>query len=758
MNRPPHSLTASCLKRLREFLRIAPLRIIAVLLFAATISLAGLVAGPTAIAGAALTTATQIAAGPGGANGITVDSYGDLFMIDATDNSIIVVTNAQRTIFGQSFTANVPEKLNAATGLDDPNSIGFDSSGNLYITNWNGPLTGPSPDGYVTVVPAETGSLYGHSVTADTAVTLIASLLRPTEVAFDDGDLLVSCRGLTGKSIAGYITVLPSVTGTLFGQSFTANDQSTLTVAGLNVPNGLAIDSSGDLFISNATSASTGGYLTVLSPTTTSVFGQSVTSDTATTFMEAGASQPTGLSFDSSGNLYIANEPPAPSVSVTVVPVATGTLFGQAVTADTQATLKSTVAGLTGIVVDQSGNLYISSSTAATSVVPAATGTLFGQSVTANDETVLAVTSGINVPQGITTDSAGDVFLGNTATDTVSVVAATSGTIFGQSVTAGVATVLTAATGLADSPVYLAYNAGDLFISESASEGSGDIQVIAPANSTIFGQSVLANTPTTLEGGSSVYGPEGMAFDSSGDLFMASEEGSITVLPAASGTIFGQSVTANAAATLNALPSAPALRGPRGIAFDSSGNLFIAVSGSNDVEVLPAASGTIFGQSVTANTAVTLTAATGLSNPQGVAVGATGNLYIADNGGAEEMVIPPTTGTLFGQSVTANTTNVLSSFSSLVNPIGVAVNGNSLYVTEVATVDALIGGPLLVQGSPTTTTVANSAGYTGNLSVTNEVGTITYGSPPRSTQATSWSTRRALSTTTPRHYPRAPTP
>ena len=76
-----------------------------------------------------------------------------------------------------------------------------------------------------------------------------------------------------------------------------------------------------------------------------------------------------------------------------------------------------------------------------------------------------------------------------------------------------------------------------------------------------------------------------MAFDSAGNLYLGSLNGnSITVLPKASGTIFGQSVTAGRAVTL---AKGPGINDPLDLIFDSAGDLFIANAGNNTISVLP---------------------------------------------------------------------------------------------------------------------------------------------------------------------------
>ena len=59
---------------------------------------------------------------------------------------------------------------------------------------------------------------------------------------------------------------------------------------------------------------------------------------------------------------------------------------------------------------------------------------------------------------------------------------------------------------------------------------------------------------------------------------------------------------------------------------------------------------TIFGQPVSVDTAATVSAATGLDLPRGLAFDGAGDLYIA-NYSTSAVVVPQTSGTLFGQSV-----------------------------------------------------------------------------------------------------------
>ncbi len=104
----------------------------------------------------------------------------------------------------------------------------------------------------------------------------------------------------------------------------------------------------------------------------------------------------------------------------------------------------------------------------------------------------------------------------------------------------------------------------------------------------------------------------GLAFDAAGNLYIANGDGAIYVLPTTSGTLFGQSVSADTVTTI-----AAGLGEPTDLAFDPAGNLYIA-NYEGTISVLPETSGTLFGQSVSADTVAAV--ATGLSVPFAVGV------------------------------------------------------------------------------------------------------------------------------------------
>ena len=151
-------------------------------------------------------------------------------------------------------------------------------------------------------------------------------------------------------------------------------------------------------------------------------------------------------------------------------------------------------------------------------------------------------------------------------------------------------------------------------------------------------------------------GPEGVAVDAAGNLVIADTGNQrIRVVAARTGTFYGQPMTAGDIYTVAgdgtagspataARPPAPSSALRAGVAVDAAGNLLIADTGNDRIRVVAASTGTFYGQAMTAGDIYTVAGdGTGgfsgdggpatsaeLSDPEGVAVDAAGNLLIAD--------------------------------------------------------------------------------------------------------------------------------
>jgi sugar lactone lactonase YvrE len=188
----------------------------------------------------------------------------------------------------------------------------------------------------------------------------------------------------------------------------------------------------------------------------------------------------------------------------------------------------------------------------------------------------------------------------------------------------GVASVLTSGIAAAD----------NVFVSAS---GSDTIYEIPSGGS----PEVFAGTDVN---GATSTGPTGMAFNTVGDLFVATNSGSIdefsstgaflqtfaTGLSNARGLAFDSAgnlyVAEQSSGTIEKFSStgvgttfATGLDAPNGITFDSAGNLYVANGGSNTID------------EITSGGTVSTFASAGLSSPNGVAFDSAGNLFVVNH-------------------------------------------------------------------------------------------------------------------------------
>ncbi len=485
-----------------------------------------------------------------GPTDVEVTNGVQLYVTDSGNNRVQEVARTAHTEWGIVMTANdIYTIVGSATGtqgfsgdggkatsadLDAPVAVTLDGSLNMYIVD-----SGNQRVREVSVSTANISTIAGNGFTFTTegnsgpAVT--AALFNPDEVASDSmGDIFVA------DALNNRVQEIAATTHTQFGIAMTAGDVYTVagsavgtsgtsgnggpaTSALLDVPIGLAVDPAGNLYISDSGNnrvqkvvASTG----VISTVAGSAAGTSGATGDGGAAASALLDSPWGLGVDSAGDLYIADQG---NSRVQEVFATGGEQWGRHMTAGDIYTVAGSPAGTFGdsgnggvatsallgnpggVTADSAGNLYISdSSNNQVREVAAKTGLHWGQQMTANDIYTVAgdpgSTSGatgdggagtaalLNDPIGVTSDSAGDIFVADGFNDRIQELPAADGTQRGQSMTAG----------------FIYTVAGHADGSGGASSGDG-----GPATSAVLNL------------------PFGIAVDPSGDLFLTDESGNL---------------------------------------------------------------------------------------------------------------------------------------------------------------------------------------------------------------------------------------
>jgi hypothetical protein len=156
----------------------------------------------------------------------------------------------------------------------------------------------------------------------------------------------------------------------------------------------------------------------------------------------------------------------------------------------------------------------------------------------------------------------------------------------------------------------------------------------------------------------SLRAPSGIAVDAAGDLFIAdTNHCRVVLVPNHAGTLYGLHVTAHHAYVLagGACGGSAGLGFPTGVAVDHSGDVYIAEATNQRIQMIRPGGHTVApvaGTGIAGYNGNGLAALSSqLNQPTGIAVDASGNLYIADTANCRVRVMPTVTGTYFGQAM-----------------------------------------------------------------------------------------------------------
>ena len=236
--------------------------------------------------------------------GLALDPSGNLYSSDWNNSRIRKVSTGGiiSTVAGGGSLALGDGGSAATATLNSPYGVATDSAGNIYIADKsNHRVRRVSSNGAITTVAGNGGccSSGGDGGSATNAEVL------PNSIAFDTGGNLyigdiASVRKVTP---AGIIT---TVAGT--GVAGYAGDGGSATGAQLSTPGGLAIDAAGNLYIADTYNqrirkVSTGGTITTIAGS--GVYGFAGDGGAA---ISAQFEYPYGLVLDAAGNLYIADQ------------------------------------------------------------------------------------------------------------------------------------------------------------------------------------------------------------------------------------------------------------------------------------------------------------------------------------------------------------------------------------------------------------------------------------------------------------------
>ena len=232
--------------------------------------------------------------------GSTMDAAGNLYIADQNNSRVrkvdpngIITTVAGNGTPGYSGDGGVA----SSAELNDPSDVATDSSGNLYIVEYLGArVRKVSPGGIITTVAGNGTSGYS----GDGGPATSAELSGPIGIAVDSaGNLYIADQYNNRIRMVNLNGTIVTVAGN--GTSGFSGDGGAATGAKLNYPATIALDSSGSLYIADTNNSrvrkvSASGVISTVAGN--GGFGYSGDGGAATI---AELNNPAGLAMDSSG-------------------------------------------------------------------------------------------------------------------------------------------------------------------------------------------------------------------------------------------------------------------------------------------------------------------------------------------------------------------------------------------------------------------------------------------------------------------------
>lgn len=576
--------------------------------------------------------------GPGNADGIgplarfyapfgaVADSAGNVYVADSGNFVIRRVTpSGQTSVFAGQTGQQGWRDGNRSTALfNGPQGLATDGSGNIYVTDIT-TVRRISPTGIVTTIagaPFTSGSADGPGGSA--RFSFVGGIASDAA-----GNLLVSDGGnVTIRRIptSGVVSTFAGATG----QSGTADGNG--AAARFTAPSAITLDASGNAFVCDNYGIR---QITPTGDVTTFAGAVDQPGSIEGPRLTARFSQPRGIAFDPTGNLYVAEDFKIRRISVA------------------------------GSVITVAGG-----------------GSPRGVDGTGSAASVLGATNIAPLPNG---DFVFTEFVNNTVR-TMTLADNTVVTIAGLAPQTGNADGA-GTTARFDLPYQI------------AADAAGTIYVADFNNNRI--RRISSNgTVTTLAGSSQGYAdgtgigvqfnhPEGIALDASGNVYVADTFNHVIRRITSAGVATTLAGSPGVSGSADGTGSAARFNNPRGIAVDANGNIFVADSLNATIRkiTLGGLVSTIAGSAGQTGPANGVGSAARFSFPSGLALDATGNVYVADelNHAIRRVATDGTVTTFAGANGSPGYSDDVALFGRFNQPRAIAFDSaGNLYVADMA--------------------------------------------------------------------------
>ena len=548
--------------------------------------------------------------------GVALDVNGNVFVADTYNHTIRKVT-ASGVVTTLAGNASITDEFGPVGGYADgtgtaarfnaPFGVAVDASGNVFVADCNNQaIRKVSATKVVTTFAGSAGNFGTNDGTGSAA-----QFYLPSGVTLDrSGNVFVADFGnqtIRKVTAGGVVTTLAgnaSITNG-DGQSLGGYADGTNKTARFNSPSGVAVDTNGNVFVADSLNhairkVTAAGVVTTLA-------GSAQASGSADGMGKvARFYRPDGLAVDAAGNVFVADTYNHTMRKVTASGVVT-TLAGNAAITNVDGTPAGGYAEGTnktaqfyypsGVAVDANGNVFVADYGNHLIRKLTAVGTNWAVTTLAGSVGNPGSADGTGgaaffyYPTGVAVDRAGNLFVADSANHTIRMVTG-----------AGVVTTLAGSAGypgsgdgtgsgaLFNNPIGVAVDTkGNVFVADS---GNHAIRQVTAAGvvTTLAGNPLIIDENGPLGGyadgtnsAARFSGPQGVAVDSAGNVFVADTGNQVIRKVTAAGVVTTIGGMAGAMGGADGLASGAQFLGPAGVATDSVSNLYVADSMNNRI-------------------------------------------------------------------------------------------------------------------------------------------------------------------------------
>src|SRR5882672_4042764 len=321
-----------------------------------------------------------------------------------------------------------------------------------------------------------------------------------------------------------------------------------------------------------------------------------------------------------------------------------------------------------------------------------------------------------NLPQGVATDSSGNVYVGDMENHTVrkitpaGAVSTFAGTpdIFGTADGTGAAARFHSPRGVATD------GADNVYV---ADEGNNTIRKITPDGvvTTLAGRAGFSGSGDGIGAAARFDSPIGVATDNAGNVYVADMFNNAIRKVTPAGVVSTLAGTAGVFGSADGTGAAASFFFPRGIPTDSAGNLYVSELVNNTIRKITPAGvvTTLAGTAGGVGNADGTGAAASFNFPSSVATDSASNVYVADGNHTIRKVTPAgVVSTLAGTSGVSGSTDAAGAAARFNSPAGVATDSaGNVYVA-----DSSNNTIRKITSSGVVTTLAGTASFSGGSS------------------------------------------